>query len=75
MPNLYKTLVGLLPQSPLLVGEVVLASGDELKIAGPGGAIYSARGAYAVGDTVSFRPGGAVEALADAGLPYVEIQV
>ena len=54
MANVYKALVALLPGNPLLVGEVVNASGQELRIQLPDGALATARGAYSVGDTVSF---------------------
>ena len=74
MANVYKALVALLPGNPLLVGEVINASGQELRIQLPDGALATARGAYSVGDTVSFRPGGAVEGVAPA-LPFVEIDV
>lgn len=74
MANIYKALLGLLPGNPLLVGTVVAASGDELRIELLDGALATARGAYSVGDTVSFRPGGAVEGTAPA-LPVVEIEV
>lgn len=74
MSNVYKALLSVLPSSPLLVGEVVSAAGDELRIQLPDGSIARARGAYTVGQTVSFRAGGAVEGLAPA-LPFVEIEV
>jgi hypothetical protein len=74
MANIYKALLSLLPGNPLLVGTVVAASGDELRIELPDGALATARGAYSVGETVAFRPGGAVEGTAPA-LPFVEIEV
>ena len=74
MINVYKALLAVLPASPLLVGEVVSATGDELRIQLPDGGIERARGAYAVGQTVSFRAGGTVEGLAPA-LPFVELEV
>ena len=74
MANVYKALLSLLPGYPLLVGTVAAAAGEELRIQLPDGAFATARGAYSVGDTVSFRPGGAVEGLAPA-LAYFEIEV
>lgn len=74
MANIYKALLSLLPGNPLLVGTVVAASGDELRIELPDGALATARGAYSVGEMVSFRPGGAVEGTAPA-LSLVEIEV
>lgn len=74
MANVYKALLALLPGNPLLVGTVVAAVGEELRIRLPDGAFATARGAYSVWDTVSFRPGGAVEGLASA-LPFFEIEV
>lgn len=74
MINVYKALLAVLPASPLLVGEVVSATGDELRIQLPDGGIERARGAYTVGQTVSFRAGGTVEGLAPA-LPFVDIEV
>ena len=74
MANVYKALLDLLPGNPLLVGTVVAASGDELRLELPDGSITTARGAFDVGDVVSFRPGGAAEGLAPA-LPFVEIEV
>jgi len=74
MANIYKALLGLLPGNPLLVGTVVAASGDELRIELPDEALATARGVYSVGDTVRFRPGGAVAGTAPA-LPFVEIEV
>ena len=74
MINVYKALLSVLPASPLLVGEVMSATGEELRIQLPDGSIERARGAYTVGQTLSFRPGGAVEGLAPA-LPFVELEV
>jgi hypothetical protein len=74
MINVYKALLAVLPASPLLVGEVMSATGEELRIQLPDGSVERARGAYTVGQTVSFRPGGAVEGLAPA-LPFVELEV
>ncbi len=74
MANVYKALLALLPGNPLLVGTIVAVSGEELRIQLPDGAFATARGAYSVGDTVSFRPGGAVEGLAPS-LAYFEIEV
>ena len=72
MINVYKALLAVLPAAPLLVGEVVAATGDELRIQLPDGSIERARGAYTVGQTVSFRPGGAVEGLAREIIRHVQ---
>lgn len=74
MANPFKVLLGLLPTAPLLIGEVVEANGEDLRILLPDGGLARARGAYSVGQTVSFRMGGTVEGLAPA-LPLVEIEV
>lgn len=75
MANLLKALRDAIPQTPLLVGEVVAVVGvDLLRISMPGGGLATARGAASVGDHVFFRPGGAVEGEAPAGA-YVDIEV
>lgn len=57
-----------------LVGTVASATGNELRIQLDDGSIATARGAYSVGQRVSFRPGGTVEGAAPA-LPFVDIPV
>lgn len=65
MANIYREILAILPQNPLLVGVVVAAAGDELRIQLADGSLASARGAYGIGQTVTFRPGGAVEGATD----------
>lgn len=74
MANVYQALLAILPKNPLLVGTVVAAAGDELRIELPDGTLASARGAYSIGATVTFRPGGAVEGSAGS-LPVFDIEV
>lgn len=71
---LLKAIQDAVPSVPLLIGEVVSAQGDALRIQTPDSGLYSARGSGAVGNRVFFRPGGAVEGAAAAG-SYVEIEV
>lgn len=61
MANLYQQFRALLPRTPLLVGTVAAVSGAEARITTPDGGVYTARGDTAVGSTVYFRPGGAIE--------------
>ncbi len=56
------------------VGEVIEAIGEDLRILLPDGGLARARGAYSVGQTVSFRMGGSVEGQAPA-LSLVDIEV
>lgn len=74
MANALSALLKLLPGNPLLVGTVASVSGNELRIQLDDGSIATARGAYSVGQRVSFRPGGTVEGLAPA-LPLVDIPI
>lgn len=60
--NLFAALRELLPDAPLLVGTVSAAAGQSLRITLDDGSKSTARGAYAIGARVFFRPGGAVEA-------------
>lgn len=55
--NVFKQFQGLLPQRPLLVGEVVAISNGVATIEEPGGGLSSARGEATVGDRVFFRDG------------------
>lgn len=61
--NPYTALLGLLPRTPLLVGEVVAYSGGLATIELPDGSTLQARGAATVGQRVFFRDG-AIEGLA-----------
>lgn len=74
MARLLKAIREAVPSAPLLMGEVVLVQGPELRIQTPDGGLYSAMGTADVGDNVFFRPGGAVEGAAPAGT-YVDIEV
>lgn len=74
MASYLKALQAVLPQTPLLTGEVVAIVGGMLRIQTPDGGISAARGSAAVGDHVFFRPGGAVEGSASAGA-YTDIEV
>lgn len=65
MANVYQALLAILPKNPPLVGVVVAATGDELRIELPDGTLSSARGPYSVGTTVVFRAGAAVEGETD----------
>lgn len=56
MLNPYRSLLALLPDAPLQVGEVVLVD-DLVSIELPGGGIAKARGDATVGDRVFFRDG------------------
>lgn len=55
MANPYKVLLGLLPDAPLLVGDVVEYADGVAMIEMPGGGRASARGSATVGDRVFFR--------------------
>jgi hypothetical protein len=57
MRNPYRALLDLLPQRPLLVGDVTAVSGGVAKIQVPGGGVMTARGAATVGQRVFFRDG------------------
>lgn len=60
MANLLAQFRSLLPQSPLLVGEVTAIAGGIATVELPDGSIVSARGDATVGDQVFVR-GGAIE--------------
>lgn len=64
MANVFQALMAVLPKNPPLVGTVVAADGDALRIQLPDGTLASARGAYAIGSVVTFRRDGAVEGTA-----------
>lgn len=55
MPNPFKALLGLLPDAPLLVGDVVEYADGVAVIELPGGGRATARGVAAVSDRVFFR--------------------
>ncbi len=74
MAKLLKAIREAVPSSPLLMGEVMLVLGPELRIQTPDGGLYSAMGSAAVGSKVFFRPGGTVEGEAPAGT-YIDIEV
>ena len=57
MPNVYKHLIDILPQRPLLVGTVTALDGDVRIVTLPGGAIVRARGDAALADRVFLRDG------------------
>lgn len=55
--NPYKRLLDLLPQRPLLVGQVIDYADGVATIQEPGGGISNARGEATIGDDVFFRDG------------------
>jgi hypothetical protein len=55
--NPYRKLLGLLPQRPLQVGEVIAVNSGVCTVEMPGGALDQARGEALVGDRVFFRDG------------------
>lgn len=55
--NPYKKLLGLLPQRPLQVGDVIAFDNGIATIELPGGGQEQARGDVAIGDRVFFRDG------------------
>lgn len=57
MANLYRIFKDLIPESPLLIGEVVGAHPTNCDIALPDGAIITARGSAALGVKVFVRDG------------------
>lgn len=72
--NVYRELMALLPDSPLLVGQVITVATGTVTVQYPGGGTQMARGAgYAVGAKVFVRDG-VVEGLAPS-LPTVTIEV
>lgn len=73
MLNPFKQLLRLLPDPPLLVGEVVSFSNGVATIEEPGGGLSQARGDVTVGDRVFFR-NGVIEGPAPA-LSFVAITV
>jgi hypothetical protein len=72
MPNLLQQFRSLLPNPPLLVGEVTVA-GDLSQITLPDGSVITARGAAVVGQMVFVRDG-AIEGEAP-DLAVVEITI
>lgn len=55
--NPYKALLALLPDAPLLVGDVTAVDSGVATIEVPGGGVMQARGDVLVGDRVFFRDG------------------
>lgn len=55
--NPYKRLLGLLPTTPLQVGDVVAVDNGVATLQMPGGGTITARGAATVGARVFFRDG------------------
>lgn len=66
MANLLSKFRQLLPRTPLLVGTVAAVNGSEARIQCADGSLYTARGTASAGDSVYFRPGGAIEGEAPA---------
>lgn len=71
--NPYKRLLGLLPQRPLIVGEVLAVSDGVAMVELPGGSQIQARGDATVGDKVFVRDG-VIEGPAP-DLPVEEVEV
>jgi hypothetical protein len=71
--NPYKRLMDLLPDKPLLVGQVLSISNGVATIQEPGGGLTTARGTATVGQRVFFRDG-SIEGVAP-NLTYVSIDV
>jgi hypothetical protein len=72
--NLYRQLLSLLPEAPLLSGEVTVQHADgTVTVELPGGGTVRARGVYTAGDTVFVR-GDLVEGPAP-DLPFAEIEI
>ena len=73
MSNLYKTLMDLMPSSPLQVGTVASISAGVATVTLPGGGVVQARGEAAVNGRVFVRDG-VIEGAAPA-LPLVTGEV
>lgn len=73
MINPYRTLLGLLPARPLVVGTVASLSAGVAMVTLPGGGTLKARGAATVGQQVFVRDG-AIEGQAPS-LPIEVIEV
>ena len=73
MANLYRIFKELLPQAPLLIGEVVTVHATHCAIALPGGAIIHARGNAAFATKVFVRDGQIEGAAPNLPLQNVEI--
>lgn len=73
MSNLLKQFRSLLPEPPLLSGEVTAINGELRTITLPDGATIIARGTAAIGDKVFVR-GSAIEGLAPV-LPTIQIVI
>ena len=70
MRNAYRQFLDLLPQRPLVVGEVTAAGAGVSTVTLPGGAVIHARGQVTVGQWVFVRDG-VIEGPAPS-VPYVE---
>lgn len=73
MANLLQQFKSLLPDSPLLVGDVLSISNNILAIELPDGSQITAKGVATVGQRVFVR-GGMIEGLAPT-LAYVEVEI
>lgn len=74
MLNSFKELLDLLPQTPLLVGQITVVAGNTATVLYPGGGAQRVRGSgFAVGAKVFVRDG-VIEGLAPS-LPTVTIEV
>lgn len=73
MLNPYKALLGLLPDTPLQVGDVISIGGGVAVIEVPGGGQVAARGEAAVGQRAFFRDG-VIEGVAP-DLTIVEVEI
>lgn len=73
MRNPYKQLLSILPNTPLLVGDVIETDGNVATIQLPGGGLSLARGDSSVGQRVFFRDG-AIEGIApDLTVEIIEV--
>jgi len=73
MANLLQQFKSLLPDSPLLVGDVLSISNNILAIELPDGSQITAKGVATVGQRVFVR-GGRIEGVAPT-LAYVEVEI
>lgn len=71
--NLFRAFKELVPDAPLLVGDVIQVAPGSVTVQLPGGGVLSARGAASVGQRVFVRDG-VVEGVAPA-LPVAVIEI